>query len=141
MGNAIYDADIEAGIRAGLPTLRFESLIFADIRNACDILRLFMNPLRGWMVTSALKCRRRSPMILKPRLKKLDATTKKWPGKCNDQDSWYDGGLPAVEQVAKESMSTSPCCSRLTMLKQPGLIFGAWKSGQLKVRTSAKFLL
>ncbi len=39
-GNAIYDADIEAGIRAGLPTYKiYESLIFEDIRNACDILR------------------------------------------------------------------------------------------------------
>lgn len=40
MGNAMYDADIEAGIRAGSPTYKiYESLIFADIRNACDILR------------------------------------------------------------------------------------------------------
>lgn len=39
-GNAIYDADIEKGISAGLPTYKiYESLIFADIRNACDILR------------------------------------------------------------------------------------------------------
>jgi transaldolase len=39
-GNAIYDADIEAGIREVLPTYKiYESLIFADIRNACDILR------------------------------------------------------------------------------------------------------
>ncbi len=39
-GNAIYDADIEAGMRAGLPTYKiYESLVFADIRNACDILR------------------------------------------------------------------------------------------------------
>lgn len=39
-GNAIYDADIEAGIRAGLPTYKiYESLVFEDIRNACDILR------------------------------------------------------------------------------------------------------
>ncbi|MDP5339106.1 MAG: transaldolase [Nodularia sp. (in: cyanobacteria)] len=38
--NAMYDADIEAGIRAGLPTYKiYESLIFADIRNACDMLR------------------------------------------------------------------------------------------------------
>ncbi|WP_414549098.1 transaldolase [Anabaena sp. CCY 0017] len=38
--NAMYDADIEAGIRAGLPTYKiYESLVFADIRNACDILR------------------------------------------------------------------------------------------------------
>jgi transaldolase len=39
-GNVIYDADIEAGIRAGKPVLEiYESLTFDDIRNACDILR------------------------------------------------------------------------------------------------------
>ncbi len=39
-GNKIYDADIEAGIRAKLPTYKiYESLVFEDIRNACDILR------------------------------------------------------------------------------------------------------
>lgn len=39
-GNVIYDADIEAGVRTGLPTYKiYESLVFADIRNACDILR------------------------------------------------------------------------------------------------------
>ncbi len=39
-GNVIYDADIESGIKAKLPTYKiYESLIFDDIRNACDILR------------------------------------------------------------------------------------------------------
>ncbi|WP_392531702.1 transaldolase [Nostoc sp. C117] len=39
-GNVIYDADIEAGVRAGLPIDKiYESLVFADIRNACDLLR------------------------------------------------------------------------------------------------------
>ncbi len=38
-GNAIYDVEIEAGIHAGLSTDKiYESLAFADIRNACDIL-------------------------------------------------------------------------------------------------------
>lgn len=38
--NVIYDADIEAGVRAGLSTQEiYESLVFADIRSACDILR------------------------------------------------------------------------------------------------------
>ncbi|WP_414526412.1 transaldolase [Nodularia chucula] len=38
--NAMYDADIATGIRAELPTYKiYESLIFADIRNACDLLR------------------------------------------------------------------------------------------------------
>jgi transaldolase len=39
VGNAIYDADIEAGVRAGKSLQEiYESLIFDDIRNACDIL-------------------------------------------------------------------------------------------------------
>ncbi len=39
-GNAIYDADIAAHLRAGLPIAKiYEALIFADIRSACDILR------------------------------------------------------------------------------------------------------
>jgi len=38
-GNAIYDADIEAGIRAGKSVEEiYESLVFEDIRNACDTL-------------------------------------------------------------------------------------------------------
>ena len=37
-GNKIYDADIDAGIQAGKSLLEiYESLIFEDIRNACDI--------------------------------------------------------------------------------------------------------
>lgn len=40
VGNKIYDADIEAGIRAGKSVLEiYESLVFDDIRNACDIFR------------------------------------------------------------------------------------------------------
>jgi transaldolase len=39
-GNAIYDNDIEAGIRAGKSVEAiYESLVFDDIRNACDVLR------------------------------------------------------------------------------------------------------
>ncbi len=39
-GNIIYHADIEAGVRASLPTSKiYESLVFADIGNACDSLR------------------------------------------------------------------------------------------------------
>jgi transaldolase len=40
VGNQIYDADIEAGIRAGQSVNDiYEALVFADIRNACDIFR------------------------------------------------------------------------------------------------------
>jgi len=38
-GNQIYDRDIEAGNKAGLSVLQvYETLVFEDIRNACDIL-------------------------------------------------------------------------------------------------------
>lgn len=37
-GNAIYDADIEAGISVGKSVMEiYESLVFKDIRDACDI--------------------------------------------------------------------------------------------------------
>jgi transaldolase len=40
VGNATYDADIEAGIRAGKSVLEiYEDLVFDDLRNACDILK------------------------------------------------------------------------------------------------------
>jgi transaldolase len=40
VGNAVYDADIEAGISAKKSVLEiYESLVFDDIRNACDLLR------------------------------------------------------------------------------------------------------
>ncbi len=39
-GNATYDADIEAGIKDGKSVQEiYESLIFDDIRNACDLFR------------------------------------------------------------------------------------------------------
>ncbi|ERN42148.1 transaldolase, mycobacterial type [Rubidibacter lacunae KORDI 51-2] len=39
-GNQIYDADIEAGIRADKSIQEiYESLVFEDIRRACDVLR------------------------------------------------------------------------------------------------------
>jgi len=65
----------EAGIRAGLPIYKvYESLIFADIRNACDILRPVYESSNRLMVT-CWKCQQ-SPMILRQQLKKPDATTK-----------------------------------------------------------------
>lgn len=47
-GNKIYDADIEKGIRAGLPTNEiYESLVFDDIRHACDIFRPIFEESNG----------------------------------------------------------------------------------------------
>lgn len=39
-GNKIYDPDIEKGIKEGKSVMEiYESLVFTDVRNACDILR------------------------------------------------------------------------------------------------------
>ncbi|MGK7875944.1 MAG: transaldolase [Xenococcaceae cyanobacterium] len=47
-GNKIYDADIEAGIKAGKSVNEiYESLVFEDIRNACDILKLVYEETKG----------------------------------------------------------------------------------------------
>lgn len=47
-GNAIYDQDIEAGIRTSKSVDEiYESLVFEDIRNACDILRPVYEETQG----------------------------------------------------------------------------------------------
>ena len=47
-GNAVYDQDIEAGIRTGAAVNEiYESLVFADIRNACDVLRPMYEETKG----------------------------------------------------------------------------------------------
>jgi len=47
-GNQIYDADIEAGIKDGKSVQAiYESLVFEDIREACDILRPIYDETNG----------------------------------------------------------------------------------------------
>lgn len=48
VGNAIYDADIEAGIKAHKSVDEiYESLVFEDIRNACDHFRAIYDETEG----------------------------------------------------------------------------------------------
>lgn len=48
VGNAIYDADIEAGIKAGHSVEKiYESLVFEDIRNACDHFQAIYEETEG----------------------------------------------------------------------------------------------
>ena len=76
-GNVIYDADIEAGIRAGKSVMEiYESLVFEDIRNACDIFAPVYAESKGLTVTSVSKCHRRTPTTQKARLAKPCAITK-----------------------------------------------------------------
>lgn len=47
-GNKIYDADIEAGIKGKKSVLEiYESLVFEDIRNACDIFKPVYESSKG----------------------------------------------------------------------------------------------
>ncbi len=47
-GNAIYDADIEAGIKQGKSVLEiYESLAFKDIQDACDIFKPVYEQTKG----------------------------------------------------------------------------------------------
>ncbi len=47
-GNAIYDTDIEAGIRAEKSVMEiYESLVFEDISNACDIFKPVYDETNG----------------------------------------------------------------------------------------------
>lgn len=109
MGNAIYDADIEKGIRSGIPTYKiYESLIFEDIRNACDILRPVYDSSNGLDGYVSIEV---PPTIADD----TEATIKearryfqeigrknvmvKIPG--------TKAGLPAVEQVISEGMNVN----------------------------------
>ncbi|MCT7973088.1 transaldolase [Laspinema olomoucense] len=48
VGNAIYDSDIEAGIKANQSVEKiYESLVFEDIRNACDHFRAIYDETEG----------------------------------------------------------------------------------------------
>ncbi|MCP6759353.1 MAG: transaldolase [Fischerella sp. CENA71] len=107
--NAIYDQDIEAGIKAGLPTYKiYESLVFQDIRDACDILRPVYeasNGLDGYVsievpptiahdteATIAEACRYFQEIGRENVMIKIPGT---------------ESGLPAVEQVISEGINVN----------------------------------
>ncbi len=108
-GNAIYDADIEAGIRAKKSVLEiYESLTFDDIRNACDIFRPIYDQtdgLDGYISievpptisddtqTTITEARRYHQVIDRPNV------MIKIPGTAE--------GLPAVEQVIADGISVN----------------------------------
>jgi transaldolase len=107
VGNAIYDAEIVAGIKAGKSLNDiYESLIFTDIRHACDILRPVYDRTKGIdgyvsvevpptiatnTVSTITEARRYHDTIDRPNLMiKIPGTPE---------------GLPAVEQMISEGIS------------------------------------
>ena len=107
VGNAIYDAEIVAGIKAGKSLNDiYESLIFTDIRHACDILRPVYDQTKGIdgyvsvevpptiatdTVSTITEARRYHGTIDRPNV------MIKIPG--------TPAGLPAVEQMISEGIS------------------------------------
>nr|AAA98852.1 transaldolase [Nostoc sp. PCC 7120 = FACHB-418] len=107
--NVIYDADIEAGVRAGLPTYKiYESLIFADIRNACDILRPVYeasNKLDGYVSIEV------PPTIAHDTQATINEARRYYQeiGRENVMIKipGTEAGLPAVEQVIAEGINVN----------------------------------
>lgn len=108
-GNVIYDADIEAGINAKLPIYKiYESLIFDDIRNACDILRPIYDSSEGLDGYVSIEVPPTIAHDTEATIKEArryyqeigrDNVMVKIPGTSS--------GLPAVEQVISEGINVN----------------------------------
>lgn len=108
-GNQMYDADIEAGIKAGKPVQEiYESLVFEDIRNACDIFRSVYETSGGLDGYISIEV---PPTIAHDTEKTIEEARRyyreigrenvmiKIPGTSK--------GLPAVEQVISEGINVN----------------------------------
>ncbi|MDZ7954876.1 transaldolase [Nostoc sp. DedQUE09] len=108
-GNVIYDADIEAGVRANLPIDKiYESLVFADIRNACDILRPVYeasNGLDGYVSIEV-------PPTIAHDTEATITEARRYFQEIGRENLMIkipgtEPGLPAVEQVIAEGMNVN----------------------------------
>ncbi|MBW4499185.1 MAG: transaldolase [Scytonema hyalinum WJT4-NPBG1] len=108
-GNAIYDADIEAGIKAGLPTYKiYESLAFADIRNACDILRPVYDATEGLDGYVSIEV----PPTIAHDTEATIKEARRYYQEVGRENLMIkipgtEAGLPAVEQVISEGISVN----------------------------------
>lgn len=108
-GNKIYDADIEAGIRAGKSTLDiYESLIFEDIRNACDIFMPVYEESDGLDGYISIEV---PPNIANDTEKTISEARRYYQeiGRPNVMIKipGTSAGLPAVEQVISEGINVN----------------------------------
>ncbi|WP_088890889.1 transaldolase [Leptolyngbya ohadii] len=108
-GNAVYDADIEAGVRAGKSLQEiYESLIFDDIRNACDILHPVYeqsNGLDGYVSIEV------PPIIAHDTQATIDEA-KRYYAQIDRPNVMIkipgtDAGLPAVKAVIAEGINVN----------------------------------
>ncbi len=123
-GNAIYDADIEAGIKAGLPTYKiYESLAFADIRNACDMLRPVYDATEGLDGYVSIEV----PPTIAHDTEATIKEARRYYQEVQRENLMIkipgtEAGLPAVEQVISEGISVN-----VTLLfSVPSYVNTAW---------------
>jgi transaldolase len=108
-GNVIYDADIEAGIRDKLPTYKiYESLAFADIRNACDILKPVYDATQGLDGYVSIEV----PPTIAHDTEATINEARRYAQEINRENLMIkipgtEAGLPAVEQVISEGISVN----------------------------------
>lgn len=108
-GNQIYDADIEAGIKAGKSTVAiYESLAFEDIRNACDIFKEVYqktNSLDGYVSIEV------PPTIAKDTQTTIKEVGRYFQTVARDnvmiKIPGTPEGLPAVEQAISEGINVN----------------------------------
>lgn len=109
MGNAIYDADIEARVRAGLPIQKiYESLVFDDIRKACDIFKPIYDATDGLDGYVSIEV---PPTIAHDTEATINEARRYYQeiGKENVMIKipGTKAGLPAVEQVISEGINVN----------------------------------
>ena len=108
-GNVIYDADIETGIRAELPIYKiYESLVFKDIRDACDILRPVYDASEGLDGYVSIEV---PPTIAHDTQATINEARRYYQEIGRDnvmiKIPGTNEGLPAVEQVISEGINVN----------------------------------
>lgn len=108
-GNAIYDKDIEAGSRSQKSILEiYESLVFEDIRNACDIFLPVYEQTQGWDGYVSLEV----PPNLADDTESTIREARRYFNTLNRPNLMIKipgtpEGLPAVEQAIKDGINVN----------------------------------
>ena len=108
-GNKMYDADIEAGIKEGKSVQEiYESLVFEDIRNACDILKPLYDETDGLDGYVSIEV----PPSISDDTEKTIEEARRYFNEIGRKNVMIkipgtDAGLPAVEQVISEGINVN----------------------------------
>ena len=108
-GNKMYDADIEAGIKEGKSVQDiYESLVFEDIRNACDILKPLYDETDGLDGYVSIEV----PPSISGDTEKTIEEARRYFNQIGRKNVMIkipgtDAGLPAVEQVISEGINVN----------------------------------